>query len=200
MPDNFQDYSYLSHPSPSGSSDSQSSNGDATSTTSSGVGFTEWTRDYDLDALYSPEFIAEMTEEEIMECLANIPPEELLPEPQTIHPHLLQGFPPAQNVHGSASSSLRPMMVAQPNLSNVPRPPFNAATTWSPGQTQQFFPSPQQVPLSSRQLAPLRPVVLPTSPGSQVSSSPSVGPPGDPQRLSLPAPGDMNCSSCEVIM
>ncbi|CAE6525938.1 unnamed protein product [Rhizoctonia solani] len=197
MPDNFQDYSYLSHPSPSGSSDSHSSNGDATSTTSSGVGFAEWTRDYNLDALYSPEFIAEMTEEEIMECLANIPVEGLLPEPQTIHPRLLQGFPPAQNVRNAASSSLRPMMMAQPNLANVPRPSFNTAGTWPAGQTQHFFPSPQQVPPSSRRATSLHPAV-PTSPGSQVSS---VGPPGDSQRLPLPAPGDMNnCSSCEVIM
>jgi hypothetical protein len=97
MPDNFQDYSYLSHPSPSTSSDSHSSNGDATSTVSSGIGFTEWIHDHDLDALYSPEFMDEMTEQEIMECLANIPTEGLFPESQTIHPHLLQGFPPSQN-------------------------------------------------------------------------------------------------------
>ncbi|KDN41451.1 hypothetical protein RSAG8_07401, partial [Rhizoctonia solani AG-8 WAC10335] len=198
MPDNFQDYSHFSHPSPSGSSDAQSSNGDAHSTTSGGVGFTEWTRDYDLDALYSSEFMVGMTEEEFMECLANIPAESLLPEPQTIPPYLLQGFRPAQNVQNSASSSAQRM--AQPNVSNVPRAPFNAANTWSAERSQQFFASPRQVPPSSHQLPPLRPVMIPTSPNSQVSSSSSAGPPGDPQRLSLPAPGDMNCSSCEVIM
>ncbi|CUA69657.1 hypothetical protein RSOLAG22IIIB_04035 [Rhizoctonia solani] len=200
MPDNFQDYSYLSHPSPSGSSDAQSSNGDAHSTTSSGVGFTEWTRDYDLDALYSTEFMTEMTEEELMECLANIPPEALLPEPQTIPPHLLHTFRPAQNVQSLVSSTPPQMMMAQPNVSNMPHVPFNPANTWSAGPSQQFFASPQQVPPPSRQLPPLRPAVFPTSPRSQASSSSSVGPSGDPQRLPLPAPGDMNYSACEVIM
>ncbi|KAH7334396.1 hypothetical protein B0J17DRAFT_720803 [Rhizoctonia solani] len=200
MPDNFQDCSHFSHPSPSGSSDAQSSNGDAPSTVSSGVGFADWTRDYDLDALYGPEFLAEMTDEEFMEYLANIPAEGLLSEPQTVPPHLLQTFRPAQNVRKSAPSVATPMMMAQSNVSNLPRAPFNAANTWSPEQSQQFFSSPHQVAPSSRQLAPLRPVMFPTSPSSQASSSSSVGPPGDTQRLSLPAPGDMNCSSCEVIM
>ncbi|CAE7096975.1 unnamed protein product [Rhizoctonia solani] len=201
MPDNFRDYSHFSHPSPSGSSDAHSSNGDAYSTASSGVGFTEWTRDYDLDDLYNSEFMADMTEEEFMECLANIPAEALLPEPpQTIPPYLLQGFPPAQNVQNLASSTPVQMM-AQPNVPNMPHAPFNAANTWSAGQPQQFFASPQQASSSSRQLLPLRPVVIPTSPpNSQASSSSSVGRSGDPQRLSLPAPGDMNYSACEVIM
>ncbi|CAE6463926.1 hypothetical protein ACGC1H_006660 [Rhizoctonia solani] len=204
MPDHFQDYSnysHFSHPSPSGSSDAQSSNGDAPSTTSSSVGFTEWRRDYDLDALYSSEFMVEMTEDELMEYFANIPAEAVLPEPQTIPPYLLHGFRPAQNVQHLTSSSSAQMM-AQPNVSNVPHVPFNAANTWSPGPSQQFFASPQQVP-PSRQLPPSRPVVIPTSPtspNSQTSSSSSVGAPGDSQRLSLPAPGDMNYSACEVIM
>ncbi|CAE6453979.1 unnamed protein product [Rhizoctonia solani] len=200
MPDHFQDYSHFSHPSPSGSSDAQSSNGDAPSTTSSSVGFTEWTRDYDLDALYSSEFMVEMTEDELMEYFANIPAEALLPEPQTIPPYLLQGFRPAQNAQHLTSSSSAQMM-AQPNVSNVPHAPFNAANTWSPGPSHQFFASPQQqVPPPSRQLPPSHPAVTPTSPNSQASSSSSVGPPGDSQRLSLPAPGDMNYSACEVIM
>ncbi|KAF8711885.1 hypothetical protein RHS03_01500, partial [Rhizoctonia solani] len=200
MPDNFQDYSYLSHPSPSGSSDSHSSSGDATSTVSSGVGFTEWTRNYDLDALYSAEFMDEMTEQELMECLANFPGEEMFPESQTIHPHLLQNFSPVQNIQNPASLTSM-FMTAQPDSFNPPHVPFSPASTRSPGQAHQFFASPPQASPSSRQLPPLRPIVtLPSSPGSQASSSSSAGPPGDTQRLSLPAPGDMNYSSCEVIM
>ncbi|CAE6412845.1 unnamed protein product [Rhizoctonia solani] len=198
MPDNFQDYSYLSYPSPSGSSDSQSSNGDATSAVSSGTGFTEWARDYNLDALYSPEFMDDMMEQEFMECLANLPAEGLFPDSQTIHPGLLQGFPHTQNVQNSTSSTSIPMM-AQPNPFTT-QISLSAASTQSAGREQQFFASPPQAYFSSRQLPPLRPVMLPTSPSSQASLSSSVGPPGDTQRLSLPAPGDMNCSSCEVIM
>ncbi|KAJ1301596.1 hypothetical protein OPQ81_008844 [Rhizoctonia solani] len=196
MPDNFQDYSHFSHSSPSGSSDTHSSNGDAASTISSGVGFTEWTRDFNLDALYTSQFIADMTEEELMECLANIPAEGLLPEPQTIPPYLLQGFRPTQNVQNLASSA---PTVAQPNPSNILHPPFETVNTCSVDQTQRFFSPSQQISPSSRQVSPY-PITLLESPSSQALSSSSVGPPGDPQRLSLPAPGDGNYSSCEVIM
>ncbi|KAF8756170.1 hypothetical protein RHS01_04823 [Rhizoctonia solani] len=156
MPDNFQDYSYLSHPSPSGSSDSHSSSGDATA-----------------PFPVAAEFMDEMTEQELMECLANFPGEEMFPESQTIHPHLLQSFSPVQNILRALghldrhiSSLLRPLKH---------RPPASTATPPPHRHASQLSQLPSVIKFISR-------------------------PPGDTQRLSLPAPGDMNYSSCEVIM
>lgn len=217
MPDQFQDCSYLAYPSPSGSAESPAASNDA----SGGVnlGINGWMQDPGLDALYDMDWdnLPELTEEDL-ELIASIPPEDLaLLESQdpAVQPSLLQAFPYAQNVHAPPVIPTPPWTRAQ---SDPPKPPRTPCLT-QPAQQQLLSPSQPRQHTRLPPLAPVTPTLPPTPPHSghprpQPSTStaatsvnpyvrtpwPPVPPPGERERLALPAPGDLNYSACEVIM
>ncbi|KAB5591341.1 hypothetical protein CTheo_5214 [Ceratobasidium theobromae] len=188
MPDQYQEYAYLSYSSPSGSSDSPT-----TSTVYTGggsgtvVGFTSWTQDHELDALYEcdPDALALITDEELFECLSIPMDGPALPETQgqlqSIPPYLVQGMSCTQgggmyffsadeapdlsipHVAGVVQNRVPPLMPSTVPLFSPHMPPRPTPT--EPIQ----LPSPFQ-PREARALPPLTPV-QPTLPPSPPDSS-----------------------------
>lgn len=211
MPDQFQDYSYFSYPSPSGSAESPATFNDANCGVN--VGFTGWAQDPGLDVLYGMDWDNIQLTDEDLELLASIPLEELpIPESQDLaQPFLFQGFPYAQNVHAPTVILTPPATKAHSDPPSPPRTPCptQPAQLSSPSEPRQHTRLPR--------LAPVTPALPPTPPHSghpypQPNSPaapadpfvrtpwPPVPPPGERERLALPAPGDLNYSACEVIM